>query len=341
MNRINSQEEIINLIKMKYYEKGNITKEDVYKLLIDYGYSNEDKQVRVKKHRFGLKSDIIDKNIILAENFNFFPFNYGAEDKNITRQDMVKMYIPVDAKNLKNVYYGLKKFIRDNKILSINEARNRATNDDIVLRVFNSKDVFNIKSFINNNPEIKNSIKNTNPFIVQDELGIGYSVDGNYSSVNEVLASALCNYVTNNPTTANRDGFKEYLNNEKTEYYLKEHTLYNDQYDERIRIKNLIGMTMDEDLNYVDVLNYFNMIKLNKNTLSNINYKDVSEMIHKSIINKNEFNETVRIMNDIEKANKNEFDNEAVYYLCKAFFNNDLLRASILNNDNLKGKKFS
>ncbi|MBR2712777.1 MAG: hypothetical protein IKE73_03620 [Bacilli bacterium] len=345
MGRVESQEEIINKIKQKYFENGDITEDDVYHILTDYGFSDEDRQVRVKKHRFGLKSSIIDKNIIYPEDYHFVPFSYEGESlggigKEVT-QNMVKMYIPMDAKNLKNAYHTLSDFVRKNKIISNNKARNRATNDDIVIRVTSSKDALAVKSFINNNSDLRNGIKKANPFLAQDELGIGYSMDGNYSSVNGVLASSLREYVKSNPNTANRDGFKAFLNNKKTEYYLENYPLYMAPSDEKIRIKNLIGMSMDEDFNYIDMLNYFNLIKTNHEILGKIRYMDACDLVHRSIMNKNEFNEVVRIMSDIENAKKNEFDHESVYYLSKAFLNNDILRASIINRNNMNNKKFS
>ena len=98
---------------------------------------------------------------------------------------------------------------------------------------------------------------------------------------------------------------------------------------------------MDEDFNYIDMLNYFNLIKTNHEILGKIRYMDACDLVHRSIMNKNEFNEVVRIMSDIENAKKNEFDHESVYYLSKAFLNNDILRASIINRNNMNNKKFS
>lgn len=176
MNKVIAQEQVFELIKQKYKNQGNIISDDIYNILNSYGLTKEDKQLRVKKNLFDFKGTIKTKGILTDDDIHFVPFSSDISNEKL--ETAYKMYIPVSAKNLKHVYYSLRNYMRKESIESNSKARNRVSNDDIVIRVSNVNDVEKIRNYIKKEKSISNSIIECNPFFAHDELGIGYSMDG-------------------------------------------------------------------------------------------------------------------------------------------------------------------
>ena len=188
MNRLEGQNQIFSLIKDYYLKNGKIDSSDIYKIITEFGFTDEEKVMRVKKSLFNFKGIIKTRGLIADnEDISFIPFSYSSLS-NDELETALKLYISVDSKSLSLSYSKIRNFVSKQEIKSNNKARNRVTNDDIVLRIPKMDDVEKVRSFIKNDTSLRNNIKHSNPFLVQDELGICYSMDGVSTSVNNELS---------------------------------------------------------------------------------------------------------------------------------------------------------
>lgn len=326
MNKVECQEKIISLIKEKYIRDGKIDRDDVYDILNQFNFTEEDRQKRIKKGLFGFKSEIIDKNIIFEYDYKFIPFLHGEYNEEKV-ENAVKMYIPVAAEDLKNVYSKLKDFIKNNNIDSNNKARNRAACDDIVLRMYDLDSVEKVRNYIKNTPEIREKIKFSNPFFAHDEMMIGYSMDGIRTSVNGELSSLLAYYVKNNVNTASRDGFKQYLRNQRTEFYrMTNAPLFSSGgVNESTKVNNLLEMSMDEDFDYKKMTYYADMMQNHKEELSKMRIDDVVFNAYKDLSKRFSKDASISLVANCGALKEEYFTSPLYYILAKTYLTTDLV----------------
>ncbi|MBQ3474809.1 MAG: hypothetical protein IJH20_01360 [Bacilli bacterium] len=323
MNKVIAQAQVFELIKQKYKNQGNITSDDIYNILNSYGLTEEDKQLRVKKNLFDFKGTIKTKGILTDDDIHFVPFS--SDISNDKLETAYKMYIPVSAKNLKHVYYSLRNYMRKESIESNSKARNRAASDDIVIRVSNVNDVEKIRNYIKKEKSISNSIIECNPFFAHDELGIGYSMDGLRTSVNDELSSLLYNYTMSiNIENISRDGFKKYLHDLKTKVYRE----YPDAcffQVESDRIRNLIELSMNEDFDYKQMIKYASVIQNFKSNLKVMSIRNICGFIIDNMTLKHNVDDVINILCNIDTIDESYFDSSFLYMLSKIFLNGDIV----------------
>ena len=346
MSKIEEQNKIFKIIKETYKNKGSITDSDVYKIITEYGFTDKEKQKRTKKHLFGFKGETKTRGILLDdENIPFIPFSNNI-DSTEELDTAIKMYISVDSKSLNTVYSELRDFIRKNSIKSSNKARNRVTNDDIVLRIPSIKDVELVRNFIKGNPTIKNSIKNSNPFLAQDELGICYSMDGIKTSVNNELSKSIVSYLEscNNLDEFTRDGFKKYLHDSKTNFYNRYKRNVSLFSQESTRVNNLLELSMDEDFDYSKMMRYAAVMQSFKNNLQRMNIEDLSSIVYNDLRKKHSDIDTINLICNTESLKEEDFNTPFLYVLSKTYLTNGIVLEylSSVNKEDIErnNKKF-
>ena len=336
MTRKDKQNEVFELIKNKYREQGHIDDHDIYYILQEYGFKEKDKVKREKKYLFDFKGQVKTKGLIAnMEEIPFIPFSDSISDTEYV-ESAVKMYIPVDAKHLKETYLDLNSYMKKNNIKSNSKARNRAANDDIVLRLFDRNSVETMKNYIKGNPNIRKSIIDTNPFFAHDELGIGYSMDGKRTSVNNELSMLLSRYVNSTDiNNVNRDGFKEYLRESKIDFYRRYPNI--DLFNvEGNRVRNLIELSMDDSFDYNEMMKYASVMQGFKENLKRMNIRDLSGFVFGELSRNHKDYEVVNMMGNIETLSEKDFGSPFLYMLSKIYLTQDTVLdyfSSISRND--------
>lgn len=327
MNKVEAQNKIFEKIKDYYLKKGSIDDSDIYNIIIEFGFTDEEKQMRVKKNLFDFKGEIKTRGLIIDnENLPFIPFSYSTLSED-DLETAVKLYISVDSKSLTSTYSELNNFVIRHSIESNNKARNRVTNDDIVLRIPKLEDIEKIRSFVRNNPKLKNSIKRPNPFLVQDELGICYSMDGVNTSVNNELSISITSFLEEckgNLDMFNRDSFKQYLKNKRTKFYTRfpQTNLY---YPESNRINSLIELSMDESFDYSKMREYVMTMQSLKNTLKRVNITSLISTIYNNLRRKYSPEYTINAICNVDLISENDFDTPFLYILSKMYLTQELV----------------
>lgn len=327
MNRLEGQNQIFSLIKDYYLKNGKIDSSDIYKIITEFGFTDEEKVMRVKKSLFNFKGIIKTRGLIADnEDISFIPFSYSSLS-NDELETALKLYISVDSKSLSLSYSKIRNFVSKQEIKSNNKARNRVTNDDIVLRIPKMDDVEKVRSFIKNDTSLRNNIKHSNPFLVQDELGICYSMDGVSTSVNNELSILLNSFMkecNGNLNMFNRDNFKQYLKNKRTKFYIDypQMSLY---YPESNRINNLILLSMDDDFDYKKMKEYTLMIQSLKDSLKRVNISSLISIVYNNLIKKYSRVDTINKICNIDSIQENDFDTPFLYILSKMYLTTDLV----------------
>lgn len=326
MHKIEAQEKVFELIKEKYKKQGSIDSSDIYTILNDFGFTESEKQYRVKKHLFGFKGEVKTRGIIVdVEDIPFVPFSNDGDDKN-ELETAIKLYIPFASKDLTYAYTSFREFIHKEDIKSNNKARNRVACDDIVIRIFNYEDIEKVRNFVKKNSRIKSGIKYSNPFFAQDDLGISYSMDGVYSSANNELSIALYEYAKENINyidAINRDGFKKYLHDYKTNMY--SHFAMNLIQPESIKTRNLIELSMDEDFDYIDMIKYSTLLRQYKKDLSRMNIDQMINLIYYDLIKKHSKDDVINMMCNIEKLQESDFSSSVYYMFSRLYLTSELV----------------
>lgn len=336
MNKIQGQEMIIESIKNLYKSKGSISNGDIYDILTTFNLSDQDRLLFVKKNVFD-RGEYIEKGIITDPSISFIPMASSYVCDKEKSAESIKMYISVDASHLKKTYEKINDFLNKNKISSNSKARNRATSDDIVIRIPDISDIEKVRDFIRKDSYIKDAIKFTNPFFAKDELGISYSMDGMYTSVNNELSYLLEEYFNSNIDhidDLNRDGFKEYLHSRKTEFYKNNNTLYP---QEQIRISNLIELSMNEDFDYDDMIMYFQIMKEIKNSRASI--PDIMESVYNDLKENCGEKESMELITNIDKVHDSLFKSPINCMLAKLYLTDDLVSYYIEKSNELEENK--
>lgn len=324
MNKIDGQNEIFEMIKTKYRKQELVDEKEIYKILTDFGFTNEDRQVRKRKHLLDFKGEIKERGIILDdEKVPFIPFaSYDASNEEL--ETAIKMYIPVDAKHLRETQDFLSEKIQENDIKTNSKARNRVTSDDIVIRVFDIKSAEKVRSIVRES-KVKDNIKFSNPFFAHDELGIGYAMDGLSTSYNNELSKLLASFVSsrNSIDEINRDNFKKYLHDKKTDSYRNnpDKTLF---YPESDRIRDLIEMSMDEEFDFTEMMKYASLIHTFKDNLKTMNIRDLSSLVFTELYKTHNLDDVINMMGNIEKLKEDDFESSFVHMLSKIYLTGEL-----------------
>ena len=322
MNKIEGQNEVFKLIKYKFNSQGSISEKDIYDILINYGFTSEEKQITKRKNLLDLKGETRERGIIIDdEKISFVPFaSYDASNEEL--ETAIKMYIPVDAKHLKNTCDYFSKKIKENNIKSNSKARNRVTSDDIVVRVFDVKFAEDIKNIVKKS-NIKDNIKFSNPFFAHDELGIGYAMDGLNTSFNDELSKLITSYIlyTGNIDGINRDGFKDFLKEEKNNSYRDNRNLF---YPESDRIRNLVFMSMAEDFNYPEMMKYATFMKSSKDELKKMNINDALTVVFNKLCENHSLDDVINMMGNIDHLKESDFGSPSLYMLSKTYLTGEL-----------------
>lgn len=323
MSRQREQELILERMKGLYLEKGSLETDDVYDMLTSFNLTEADKTLIVKKNIFDIHGETKKRGIILNdEDVSFIPIASSLDCGKEKGSTALKMYLSVDAKHLKKTYEKLNDFMKKNNIQSSSKARNRASSDDIVMRIPDIKDIEKVKNFIKNDSYIREAIKNTNPFFARDELGISYSQDGMHSSVNDQLSSLLADYFNSNKDNLDsitRDGFKNYLHTNKTEFYKKFDYAFP---PENVRIANLLELSMDEEFSYEDMIRYNEIIKSLQN--KNVSIRDIINTVYTDLLNTCGEQANELIVN-IDNVHESLYSNTTTSMLAKLYLSNDLV----------------
>ncbi|MBR2997465.1 MAG: hypothetical protein IKF37_00115 [Bacilli bacterium] len=322
MNKIEGQNEVFKLIKDKFNSQGSISEKDIYDILINYGFTSEEKQITKRKNLLDLKGETRERGIIIDdENISFVPFaSYDASNEEL--ETAIKMYIPVDAKHLKDTCDYFSKKIKENNIKSNSKARNRVTSDDIVVRVFDVKSAEDIKNIVKKS-NIKDNIKFSNPFFAHDEIGIGYAMDGLNTSFNDELSKLLTSYIlfTGNIDDINIDGFKDFLKEEKNNSYRDNRNLF---YPESDRIRNLVLMSMDEEFDYTEMMKYATFIKSSKDELKKMNINDALTVVFNKLCENHSLDDVINMMGNIDHLKESDFGSPSLYMLSKTYLTGEL-----------------
>ena len=346
MTRVEGQIKIFEDIKDMYLRNGSITNDDIYKIITEFGFTDEEKQMRVKKGLFNFKGTVKTRGLISNnEEISFIPFSSNADTSKEELETAVKMYISVDSSSLNYAYRDLNNYLNSNSIKNNSKARNRVTNDDIVIRLPNFRDVETVRNYIRSNPKLKGSIKKPNPFLPQDDMGICYSMDGRSTSVNNELSISLHNFFEkskNDLNSFNRDNFKKYLHNTKSEFYNKYPTsLF---YPESVRINALIELSMDEDFDFEQMKKYATLIQTTKEDLKRMTINDLIKMTCRDLKQKYPKSEPLSLIPYIENLKEEDFNSSAMYHLSKVFLTKDIvmdyLLKDMMNGQNTNNKKF-
>ena len=341
MNKVEGQNEIFDLIKIKYKTQGTISDKEIYDILINYGFTKEEKQITKRKNLLDLKGETIERGLIIDdENISFVPFaSYDASNEEL--ETAIKMYIPVDAKHLKGTYDYISKKNKENDIKSNSKARNRVASDDIVVRVFDVKSTENIRDLVEKS-NLKDIIKFSNPFFAHDELGIGYAMDGLNTSFNDELSKLITSYInyTGNIDDINRDGFKDFLKKEKTESY-RENPNNNLFYPESNRIRNLVLMSMDEEFNYTEMMKYATFMQSSKDELKRMNITDALTLVFNKLCENNNLDDVINMMGNIDHLKESDFGSPSLYMLSKTYLTGELALDYLSGIDREEVKKNS
>lgn len=295
MNKIQSQEEFFNHLRSFVTQNDitRITENKIYSFLITFGISKENN----------------DKSPELTQRFNenylYYPLKStsGAEiikdnsfywlcRGSIDAKSAIKLYVTLDANHIEKGSLEIFKFLNKESIKHQSKIRGKKTTiDNIVVRLDNFEDSQKLSNFIKNNQYIQEGLNNPNPFLVTDNNGVSYGLDGLRVSVNGEIARHIYNYVKTKVLIENGKVIKSELNNiSRDDFYRYLHNLDND-YDKKLDVNdqnhNILKLLLKSESPDYKPSNFERYVKTRKELIDkSINRKDILAFAVKVLANK-------------------------------------------------------
>ena len=338
MNRQKEMEKILNYLYKIAIELGNDFNMDTVYHHLTRGIIDKNKRQRIDDLFPIFINYFLNKRNIRV--FNSPRWKYFCQFINNSRLDRhelfnpIKMYLSVDRENIQNFAIKLFDFMEKNNIIHESKIGSEVRSDDIVIRVFSKESEKQIREFIKNDKEIRNSLMKQIPFCFSQD-GIGYAIDGDLS-YNCTVSKYICEYIKDcikNNKKVSLNDFYDYVNNiyqksfvDKTEI-LRFKTKFAaddniDRYSEASVLNNYEEITKllllaikENDFNYyldmVDSLNNLEKVNENKTKFVNKEHRKI-ELERKNAILRKAILETYK-----------KYDIEQVMFAMKKAYNGD------------------
>ena len=197
---MNRKEEITSFLQFVYKFKlqypTDFSDNIIYSLLCSYGLYNEEYGQKYDNKYFSYWIEYYrnNPNIDVYKHHlqpSFLQFN---NVKKFTDYNYVKLYINTSKDKYFNVVMKIFNYLSKHpEIEHLSKIADTCRSDQIVLRIKEPKYAKEVIDFINNEKDIVNSLRYTNPFLMRDGL-VGIAFD-NALSYNSTMANLIYNYV--------------------------------------------------------------------------------------------------------------------------------------------------
>lgn len=267
----------------KYPERINIS--SIQKMLKSYGIKNSHIQTQIDYTVYFpyIIEKLQKKNNIKTEYDSYngqLKISSGNKQKDNTFK--IKLYLSINPKEMIPTIDALYNFISDNNIEQVSKIESRDRSDTIKIKLSKKEDAYKLINFINNNENIKQVSRETNPFLANvGVVGIGIE---NRISYNTTIAYLISKYLEtkknkNNSANISIEDFKDYLDRLFYNTFVSQaviHSFLKDEYIEknmsRIRNTNQHEERINEKalLDFMHSINAIRTSLLGKDDLDNI-----------------------------------------------------------------------
>ena len=296
MNRNEEMNNFLMYFQELYYYNPNfeINRKTIYRGLMDYGFNQEElKDFDISNclpawiNRFSTANNL---NVFYTERQPGFLQFQNVKGK--FDYKCAKIYVSYPKDKIYDYANKIFDYIQQNNLSTLSKISNVIRSDSIVLRMENTDDARRVINFINNDLELSQNAKSTNPFLVRDGV-VGMAYD-DMMSFNGVLSELLASYFQRR-----RDGnmlnvvsvadFKNYVVSEYSRNFRDASNIQNFEmsynYIQRCggraqsilnyeQVYKTIIMSLDDKTNSNDILNAINNYKDVNNSISMIRYYD-------------------------------------------------------------------
>lgn len=346
----NREKQMTKFLKnvIQYTQKnGNITYEEVYSLLINYGLPKKDIGVKINDlfekwiNRYEKNNNI---NVYTSSNDYFCNFRNDKNSDSFKKYECIKLIIPLKGEYLLEGVNRIFDFLSTENIKHVSNVASEIRNDNVVIRVYNELDAKKIQQFVKNDDLIKQAVNKPNPFLVTDGL-IAYTCNSTLSYDGQ-LSRYICEYVNILKTTGSLEyisleSFKSYISRRAKSYTTEEgFNLLLEKYKSPYKIlgvyniSNVIDLSLSINTKVTDIIKVFT-------TLSNEKYRKNQINSIRSLIDakfQNNLNYSVTLQNVLEIAcyetYKKYGKNQLITALKKAIF--DMNFGCFTNNNNAR-----
>ena len=293
MNKIKTQEEFFNHLRSFVTQNNirSITESNIYSFLISFGIHVSQEKKQILSSRFKQQSLYNPLHNTSGAKIIKDDYFYWLMKGDIDAKSAIKLYITLDADHLEKGSLEIFEFLNKEGIQHQSKIRGKVTIDNVVIRLDNMEDAKKISNFIKNNRFIQEGLNNPNPFLVTDNNGVSYGLDGLRVSVNGEISRHIYNYINSKVLINDNRVMKNELNNiSREDFYNYLHFLdrrYNNAVDINNQNYNILRLLLKSESPNYNNEDFEKYVNTRKDLIDkNINREDILAFAVKVLANK-------------------------------------------------------
>lgn len=194
-----------------------ITSDTIYHKLMNYDFSEEELKDRRIKNLFDEWIGYFkNKKNINVFNADWQPRFLQFSSNKYSSARCIKLYLSFPKDKIYECVNKVFEYIAKKNMPTRSKVSDILRSDSVVIRLERESDARKVIQFVNNDAELNNCSKKTNPFLLkQGNIGIGYDYMLSYNSVLSLLLEMYFKYcrLNNKLNEVSLETFREYVNN--------------------------------------------------------------------------------------------------------------------------------